>query len=92
MDWGRQWHRGLVEPPCLPSSLAKESFSQSIRQALADSGAEGNFMNSNFALNLKVPLDPLKLPISVPALDGQPPVNGKVIHATSSIRLHFKAH
>ncbi len=40
-------------------------------QALVDSGAEGNFMDYQFAHQLHLPLSTLNQPISVSALNGQ---------------------
>lgn len=40
-------------------------------QALVDSGAEGNFMDIQFASQLRLPVVPLAHPISVNALNGQ---------------------
>ena len=61
-------------------------------QALVDSGAAGNFMDVNFALKLKIPLVPLKVPLSVTALDGQALGDGKVTRSTAPLRLQSEAH
>lgn len=61
-------------------------------QALVDSGAAGNFIDSRLAHTLKVPLVALDAPLSVSALDGQPLGNGKVTSVTSPLRIHVANH
>lgn len=51
----------------LPISISWGESTHSCN-ALVDSGAAGNFIDSNFALKLNVPLVPLEVPLSVSAL------------------------
>lgn len=54
-------------------------------QALVDSGAEGNFIDSQLANNLQVPIFPLKQEIAVKALNGQN--LHEITHATGTVTL-----
>lgn len=75
----------------LPISISWGESTHSCN-ALVDSGAAGNFIDSNFALKINVPLVPLEFPLSVSALDGQALGDGKVTQATTSLRLQSEAH
>uniref|UniRef100_A0A3B1JLN1 ribonuclease H n=1 Tax=Astyanax mexicanus TaxID=7994 RepID=A0A3B1JLN1_ASTMX len=53
--------------------------------ALLDSGAAGNFIDEDYAQELKLQLFPLKHPLNVQAIDSQPVGHGKITHITEPV-------
>lgn len=54
-------------------------------QALVDSGAAGNFIDSSLASDLHLPVTNLDHPLTVTALDGKPLGKGTIDHITTLI-------
>ncbi|XP_062418964.1 uncharacterized protein LOC134131237 [Pungitius pungitius] len=74
----------------LPTVLSLGKMKQEVR-GLVDSGAAGNFMDQHLAHRLAVPLIPVRPPLRINALDGQPLGTGMIMHQTANITLRVGA-
>ncbi|XP_077953086.1 uncharacterized protein LOC144390462 [Gasterosteus aculeatus] len=74
----------------LPTVLSLGKMKQEVR-GLVDSGAAGNFMDQHLAHRLSVPLIPVRPPLRINALDGQPLGTGMIMHQTANITLRVGA-
>ncbi len=57
--------------------------------ALIDSGAAGNFVSHDFALQHKLKLTPCNSPLAVEALDGRPLGEGRILRITEEVKLQI---
>ncbi len=57
--------------------------------ALLDSGAAGNFIDSEFVGQLNLKLNPCNSSLAVEALDGRPLSKGKILRLTEPVTLHI---
>ncbi len=57
--------------------------------ALLDSGAAGNFIDSEFVGQLHLKLNPCNSSLAVEALDGRPLSKGKILRLTEPVTLHI---
>ncbi len=57
--------------------------------ALLDSGAAGNFIDSEFVGQLHLKLNPCNSSLAVEALDGRPLGKGKILRLTEPVTLHI---
>ncbi|KAI4895362.1 hypothetical protein NFI96_000963 [Prochilodus magdalenae] len=74
----------------IPVTLYYENFS-CVFPALIDSGAEGNFMNIQVVKLLQVPVNTLKRPLRLSAVDGDPVGPGYVTSITSPVTMDISA-
>ncbi len=70
----------------IPAALGTPSGVVQI-PAMIDSGAAGNFMSLNFALEHNISLIRCPSPLAVEAVDGRPLGTGKITHLTSRLTL-----
>lgn len=62
--------------------MVKFSDSVHVLYALINSGAAGNFMDSETAQRLQIPLQELQQPLSIRAIDGEPIGEGLITSRT----------
>ncbi|KAL0152326.1 hypothetical protein M9458_052049, partial [Cirrhinus mrigala] len=70
----------------IPVTLLSEGVSLTIT-ALIDSGAAGNFIDSDFAVANHLPVLSSAPPVAVAALDGRPLGSGRIDHTTGDLTL-----